>query len=370
MAYVAARGGENAIQQAEKFFQLLNGTLTKDLVNKIEENMPYLVDRVMGEGSLYAPQLAALALAQTGGDLYEAVLLLRAYRSTQPRLAYAHPVSAEDVLVVRRISAAFKDIPGGQILGPTLDYSHRLLRTEVLDGKEVDETPLTPAEQPAPPTYPSVASWQRGQGLLPEFAESEAIDANDIPDLTRGPLLIPAPREHRLQALARAETGGVLSLGYANMRGYGGIHPTVNEVRLGYADVKIQHPISGVNFSVGRIRVSQAEIVTTFGGKDKPQLELGFAATLGWNEVKIIAGSMLDMAMSKPNPHPAHSEEFVLYHTEPVESSGFCIHYKLPHYVTFGSSLDAMRDVMAASGWLREPEAKKKQGMTDVAAGD
>ena len=44
-----------------------------------------------------------------------------------------------------------------------------------------------------------------------------------------------------------------------------------------------------------------------------------------------------------PAPHPAHTEEFVLYHTEPVEASGFCIHYKLPHYVTFQSGLDALR---------------------------
>ena len=31
------------------------------------------------------------------------------------------------MLVERRISASFKDIPGGQILGSTTDYTHRLL---------------------------------------------------------------------------------------------------------------------------------------------------------------------------------------------------------------------------------------------------
>jgi alpha-D-ribose 1-methylphosphonate 5-triphosphate synthase subunit PhnI len=369
MAYVAARGGEEAIQQAERLYHQLNGPLSKDLVDHIEQNLPYLVDRVMGEGSLYAPQLAALALAQTGGDLYEAVLLLRAFRSTQPRLAYAQPVTDADVLVVRRISAAFKEIPGGQILGPTLDYSHRLLRTDILDGKDAPAEPFAPAEKSASPTYPSVADWQRASGLL-EPTTPSTVDPNEIPDLTREPMLIPAPRAHRLQALARAETGGVLALGYASMRGYGGIHPTVNELRLGYVDFKLAHPVTGAIFSLGRIRASQAEVVTTFGGKDKPQLELGFAATLGWNEVKVIAGSMLDMAMTKPNPHPAHTEEFVLYHTEPVESSGFCIHYKLPHYVTFGSSLDAMRDVMIASGWHREPDTKAKPAAMQNVASD
>src|ERR1700690_1464896 len=116
MPYVAARGGERAIQQAEQLYHHLNGPLTLDLVKQVEAHLPYLIDRLMGESSLYAPELAALALAQTGGDLYESILLLRAYRSTQPRIAYASPVTVDKTITVRRISAAFKDIPGGQIL--------------------------------------------------------------------------------------------------------------------------------------------------------------------------------------------------------------------------------------------------------------
>jgi alpha-D-ribose 1-methylphosphonate 5-triphosphate synthase subunit PhnI len=29
--------------------------------------------------------------------------------------------------VRRRVSATYKDLPGGQVLGPTFDYTHRLL---------------------------------------------------------------------------------------------------------------------------------------------------------------------------------------------------------------------------------------------------
>ena len=105
--YVAARGGEAAIQNAEQLFHTLNAPVDLATVRLIECSLPYLIDRVMGEGSLYAPELAALALAQAGGDIYEAVLMLRAYRSTQPRLSYAHPLTAHDMLTVRRISAAF-----------------------------------------------------------------------------------------------------------------------------------------------------------------------------------------------------------------------------------------------------------------------
>jgi alpha-D-ribose 1-methylphosphonate 5-triphosphate synthase subunit PhnI len=353
--YVAAKGGEDAIQQAEKLYQHLNGTLTPELVRAIEINMPYLIDRVMGEGSLYAPELAALAVAQTGGDLYEAVLLLRAYRSTQPRIAYAAPVKPNEILTVRRISAAFKDIPGGQILGPTLDYSHRILRLDILDNPQANSTEshsekpddVKIADKPAAPTYPAVADWQRGQGLMAQLPEQLPIDAADIPDVTADPVLFPAPREHRLQALSRADTGGVLALGYASMRGYGLIHPTVNELRLAHAEVQVKHPVTGATFSAGRVRVSQAEVVTSGGENGKTGLTVGFAATLGWNEVKLIAASTLDMEMNQPSPHPAHTEEFVMYHTEAVEASGFCIHFKLPHYVTFASNVDNIRKVIA-----------------------
>ena len=345
--YVAARGGEGAIQNAEQLYQELKAPLTLEAVREIERTMPYLIDRVMGEGSLYAPELAALALAQCGGDIYEAVLMLRAYRSTQPRIGYALPVSGDEMLTVRRISAAFKDVPGGQILGPSLDYSHRILRLDVLDGDAAAESVgAVPEAAPMPDRLPTVASWQRAQELLPVSQESGVVVAEEIPDVTREPLLFPAPRAVRLQSLSRAETGGVLALGYANMRGYGSVHPTINELRLGYADVQMTHPIRGEVITIGRVRISQAEVVTTFkGDANNPQLKLGYCATIGWNEVKTIAGSMLDMAMDLPEPHPSHTEEYVLYHTDPVESSGFCIHYKLPHYVTFGSSLDAMRAV-------------------------
>jgi len=345
MAYVATKGGEEAIQQAEKLFHNMKGKVTREFVKQIETTMPYLVDRVMGEGSLYEPELAALALAQAGGDLYEAVLLLRAYRSTQPRIAYAQPVTKDDLITLRRISATFKDIPGGQVLGPTLDYSHRVLKLGVLDGHaEEDDTEVEIAEEPAKPNYPLVADWLRGQGMLDKLTQNgDPVDPADIPDITHDPVTLPAPREHRLQSLARADTGGLLALGYASMRGYGFIHPTVNELRLAKTEVNVKHPVTRETFSAGRVRVSQAEIVT----KGKSGYSLGFTATFGWNEIKLIAGATLDMEMNQSEPHPAHTEDFILYHTEPIESSGFCNHFKLPHYVTFQSSMDNVRKVLS-----------------------
>jgi alpha-D-ribose 1-methylphosphonate 5-triphosphate synthase subunit PhnI len=345
--------------------------VTRELVQQVLDTMPYLVDRVMGEGSLYSPELAALAIAQSGGDVYEAVLLMRAYRSTQPRIAYAKALSVDDMLTVRRISASFKDIPGGQVLGPSLDYSHRILQLDVLDGVEKEPEKVTPADQPAARTYPLVADWQRKQGLIADVETAEDIDAADIPDITRDPVMMPAPRAHRLQALARADTGGMLSLGYASMRGYGFIHPTVNELRLAHAEVEVTHPVTDEPFSAGRVRVSQAEVVT----KGKSGYKIGFTATMGWNEIKLIAGATLDMEMSQDEPHPALNEDFVLYHTEPIESSGFCIHFKLPHYVTFSSSMDNVRKVIgvmygAEAAGEREDEAEETESTSEVVTKD
>lgn len=340
MAYVATRGGERAIEQSERLFRQTLGDIDKKRIDDIRRCLPYLIDRVMGEASLYDQDLAALALAQTGGDLFEAVLLLRAWRTTQPRLTVADPVEQSSLFTHRRISAAFKDIPGGQLLGPTLDYAHRILATDVLAGEVYSPDPVVPADQAAPANQPSVRQWQAENDLL-DLPEPDQSIGNDIPDLTREPLLFPAKRAHTLQSLARAETGGVLALGYSAMRGYGPAHPTVNELRLAEADVLVQHP-DGRKFSAGRVKVSQAEVVDKKGDK----LSLGYAATLGWNEVKCIAAATLDLNRTGSEKGAATEEEFFLYHTEGVESSGFCIHFKLPHYVTFQSSLDAMRDAM------------------------
>ena len=67
--YVAVKGGEAAIDNAHR---LLAETRRGDpavpelTVAQIREQMTLLVDRVMAEGSLYDPDLAALALKQAG----------------------------------------------------------------------------------------------------------------------------------------------------------------------------------------------------------------------------------------------------------------------------------------------------------------
>ena len=47
---------------------------------------------------------------------------------------------------------------------------------------------------------------------------------------------------------------------------------------------------------------------------------------------------------------PAQDEDFVLYHSDNVEASGFVQHLKLPHYVDFQSELVLVRNLRAERG--------------------
>ena len=132
--YVAVKGGEAAIRNAHKLLaDRRRGDRSVPAIGleQIVEQLALAVDRVMAEGSLYDTELAALAVKQARGDMIEAIFLVRAYRTTLPRFGYTKPVETSLMAIERRISATFKDLPGGQLLGPTFDYTHRLLDPEL-----------------------------------------------------------------------------------------------------------------------------------------------------------------------------------------------------------------------------------------------
>ncbi|MDR1035634.1 MAG: carbon-phosphorus lyase complex subunit PhnI, partial [Deltaproteobacteria bacterium] len=140
--YVAVKGGRKAIEAAHGLLaEARRGdpSLPEISPDQIRNQLALAVDRVQAEGSLYCPELAALAVKQAWGDLVEAVFLLRAARATLERFGYSEPVETSGMRPARRISGTFKDLPGGQILGPTFDYTHRLLNAVPLpdgtDGK-------------------------------------------------------------------------------------------------------------------------------------------------------------------------------------------------------------------------------------------
>ena len=148
--YVAVKGGERAIGNAHAWLaEERRGApdIAELGVAQIREQLGLAVNRVMAEGSLYDPDLAALAIKQARGDLIEAVFLIRAYRTTLPRLGASRPVETGAMRCDRRISATFKDLPGGQVLGPTFDYTHRLLdfRGKELPNSEAGYGPGDPS---------------------------------------------------------------------------------------------------------------------------------------------------------------------------------------------------------------------------------
>jgi len=352
MGYVAVKGGTDAIENACRAFQLerVKKTSTVLGVEQIRDQLFFLVDRVMGEGSLYAPDLAALAIRQAAGDTLEAAFLLRAYRTTRPRLGYSIPRPSTQMRIVRRISAAFKDVPGGQVLGPTNDYTLRLLNFDLEDSPKITRTKLLHeilesggSLEPLPDTFPRIIDILRRENLIATPERSEG-DGKAF-DVTRDSLLFPAPRSAALQAMARGETGGLLLLAYSNMRGYGNIHPTIGELRVGYMPLCIPHPSSGKIYRVGEVKVTEAEILARFGDKtDGPRFTVGYGLCFGHNEVKAISMAILDRSIQGgTGATPSEDAEFVLSHIDGIESMGFCNHWKLPHYVDFQSDLDRLR---------------------------
>jgi alpha-D-ribose 1-methylphosphonate 5-triphosphate synthase subunit PhnI len=352
MGYVAVKGGIEAIENACRLFawERSKGASKPLEVEQIRDQLYLAVDRVMGEGSLYAPDLAALALKQAAGDSFEASFMLRAYRATQPRLGYSLSVNTEKMRIERRISSAFKDIPGGQLLGATSDYTLRLLDFELLKDDDARRAAFRekifsnlPTDTEIPETFPKVIEILRREGLLADaFLTDTAVEPFDI---TRQSLTFPAPRSAALQSLARGETGGLLTLAYSSMRGYGNIHPTLGELRVGYVPLQVPHPVTGEPYIAGEVKVTEAEVLARFEGADgMPRFSLGYGLCFGQNELKAISMAVLDRTTRTIQPTcPAEDQEYVLYHTDGIEAMGFCNHWKLPHYVDFLSDLDRLR---------------------------
>jgi alpha-D-ribose 1-methylphosphonate 5-triphosphate synthase subunit PhnI len=351
MAYVAVKGGEKAIDAAHAWLaeECRGDTATKPLsVAQIQEQLGRAVDRVMAEGSLYDRQLAALAIRQAQGDLIEAVFLLRAYRTTLSRFAHSKPVETDTMRIERRISAIFKDLPGGQVLGPTSDYTHRLLDFSLLEDDESAGRPLPVTGEAE--TMPRVSDILRHEGLL----EVDTAAMDEPGDLTRDPLTFPAGRDVRLQALARGDEGFVLGMGYSTQRGYGGTHPFAGEIRMGEISVEIEPAELGFAIDIGDVVLTECQMVTQFTGTKTvpPQFTRGYGLVFGFGERKAMAMALVDRAMRAAElgedvTAPAQNIEFVLYHADNIEATGFVEHLKLPHYVDFQSELQNVRRMRA-----------------------
>ncbi len=345
--YVAVKGGEKAIRNAHLWLaEARRGDpgIEELTVSQIRAQLTIATDRVMNEGSIVDPDLAALAIKQARGDLVEAAFLLRAYRTTLPRFGYATPIDTSVMTVKRRISATFKDLPGGQLLGPTFDYSHRLLDFMLAAGTE----PVKALQgEPEQGDMPRVTDILNHEGLI-----QEEVDAADdrVGDVTREPLLLPAGRDVCLQSLARGDEGFLLALGYSSQRGFGRTHPFVGEIRLGLVAVSFTPEELGFEIVIGEIEITECQMVNQFeGSKTEPaQFTRGYGLVFGHCERKAMSMALVDRAlraaeMGEEVTAPAQDEEFVLYHADNVQAAGFVEHLKLPHYVDFQGELETIR---------------------------
>lgn len=351
MGYTTVRGGEEAIRAAER----LEGAAARGSNLPIEAvltGMRYAVDQVMGEAGLYAPELAARAAVEAQGNLAESAFMLRAYRSTLPRVGHTEPADTSRVRLTRRVSSAFKDLPGGQVLGATRDYAQRLLGLQNREEAPSGNGRVLP-EGGGDGALPRVTDLLREAGLV---RKRQRRDGPQEPfDLTRESLKVPAPRSARLQALARAEAGAITALAYSSLRGFGALHPTLAEFRVGHLPLEVQHPHTGEVVEVGEIVCTETEAIkkepSSDDGEERPAMSLGYGLVFGRNERKAIAMAILDAAIrsgaerAEGPAGPAEDEEFVLYHADGIEATGFVEHLKLPHYVTFQSSLDRLREI-------------------------
>lgn len=349
--YVAVKGGEAAIDNAHRLLaedRRGDPAVPELTLAQIREQMTLAVDRVMTEGSLYDRDLAALAIKQARGDLVEAIFLVRAYRTTLPRLAVTEPIDTNAMDVRRRISATYKDLPGGQVLGPTFDYTHRLLDF-ALAAEGADACGPAPADTPVEPCA-RVTDLLDGEGLI----QAEHDDGGPVGDITRAPITYPCDRDLRLQTLARADEGWLLALGYSTQRGYANNHPFAGEIRMGEVEVEIVPEDLGFPVCIGEITVTECEMINQFKGSKTapPQFTRGYGLTFGFGERKAMSMALVDRALRAGDlgediVAPAQDQEFVLSHGDNVEASGFVQHLKLPHYVDFQGELGTVRALRA-----------------------
>ncbi|MFG1664245.1 carbon-phosphorus lyase complex subunit PhnI [Streptomyces sp. Y7] len=364
MGYSGARGGLEAILAAEDLVRRKRDHAPAPWASteQITARFRLAVDRVMGEAGLYDEPTAADAFRQAEGDTLEASHLLRAQRSTLPRLAVSEPVDPGEMTVLRRIVPAFREPDGPQLLGRTSDYTGRLLerpegppeaeRSEAEDTVGVAERTR---EQRSPRRFLDLLrKWEL-------VAEGRGGDDPEPHDITRRPARPPADRSAVLAAMARAESGALMALWYRSILGPDGdVHEiTLGELRHGRLPLRVRHPYTGNPVAVGEFRVTEAEAIEDLDGadEDRTRFDIGYGLCFGHNERKAIAMANLDVA-NRRFGRSGPLEQLLLLTLDGLDSGGFLEHLKLPHYVTFRSMVERKQAMRAAADAGEDPPAR------------
>ncbi len=344
--FTAIQGGAAAIQEAARLLARRrrgNPALPVLAPAQITEQLGLATARVMAEAGLYAPLLAGLALKQAQGDAVEAVFLLRAFRATLDRLGTSLPLDLDAMPAERALATVERPDKGGQILGATYDFSHRLLDFALLESDDSPDDPaatMTIAASPPPlPSYAALVEAGHGSPDRPPF------------DITAQAPTLPPERDQRLQALARGEEGFLAGVAYSSLRGYGRSHPYLERLRIGFVALRIYVPELGDVAVVAEVEVTEAVTIHTHlgGGPDNPpRFVRGYGLAFGRNERRAVAMAILDHALRVEElggtvQYPAQDAVFVLAHADGLDAAGLVQHFKLPHHVDFQAELQMIR---------------------------
>nr|HMQ58884.1 carbon-phosphorus lyase complex subunit PhnI [Rhizobiaceae bacterium] len=249
------------------------------------------------------------------------------------------------------------------LLGPTFDYTHRLLDPELAGDADVDGPATRDAGGPA---VMRVSDLLAQEGLIEE--ENPGQPKQEPADITRAPPEYPLSRDARLQALSRGDEGYLLALAYSTQRGYGRTHPFAGEIRIGEVEVEAFLPELGFAVTIGRVQLTECQMVNQFAGSAKapPQFTRGYGLAFGQAERKAMAMALVDRALRTTEfgediVAPAQDQEFVLSHCDNVQATGFVEHLKLPHYVDFQAELDLVRRMR------REHEERNGEALREAA---
>ena len=362
------KGGTEAIVAAERLAFERRAQIPAELtVDTVLQSFPHAIDRIMGEGGLWAPEIAARAYLQANGDTTEAVHLIRAHRATLPRFQLTEPLNPREVELLRRVVSTQRQPDGPMILGETVDYTARIIHDG--DGpalpviENLDDTPI---EHPADEPFRRFRDWMHDAGLLVD----RTLETDEEPfDIQLVAAELPATRSAWLSAIAQSDTGGLINIWYQSILGTDGYATedvTLGEVRHGRIPVRVMHPHLKEPVSIGRIRVSECEAVADMGairGEDPTTFDIGYAMALGHNERKAIAGATLEVAAYRfrEQPEGLRLQQILMHTTDGLAANGFLEHLKLPHYVTFQSKVDA---VLA----IRQEEATELMRLLEDAA--
>lgn len=346
--YVPIKGGEQAVAASRLAVERArrgDESLADIEIAQIIAQMGLALDRVMSEGGLYDPRLAAIAFKQAQGDLAEAIFLLRAHRARLPDFGLAAPIDLTQLRYQRYISATQKELAGGQILGATYDYTHRLLDFRL-------ET-----TQPRPELEPSVVGADQAfESPLNDHAELIAQEAAQDPvDITRTPLSAKATPSERLAHLARGEEGYLTGLAYERLRKAGAAHPYVAELAMGSVEVVVELEDIGLSVSIGDLPLTICTSLQPNLG-DTPHLQSGFGIAFGANERKAVAMAVVDQHIKAGQ---AHAD--VLMHCDGVAAAGYVSHLKLPHYSDFDADIARLRRIRAQQA----ASANREQNQSD-----